>query len=277
MTPGISAAPHSPVLVTGGTGTLGTLVVERLRNACRQVRVLSRNTHEGRDGLEFVTGDLATGDGIDAAVNGAEIIVHCAGSNKGDEEKARQLVEAAAGSQHLVYISAVGADRVPVRSSVDRAMFGYFASKLAAEEIIADSGIPLTTLRATQFHDFIWMTAEQMARMPVMPIPSGFRFQPVDAGEVADRLVDLAMRAPGGHVADIAGPQVFEMPTLVRGYLRAAGKHRLIVPVRLPGKAAAAHRRGANLASDRAVGRRTWEEFLADRGGGSGTTATAAE
>ena len=156
-------------------------------------------------------------------------------------------------------------------------MFGYFASKLAAEEIIAESGIPWTTLRSTQFHDFIWMTAEQMARMPLMPIPTRFRFQPVDAGEVADRLVDLTMRAPAGRVADIAGPQVYEMPTLVRGYLRAAGKHRLIVPMRLPGKAAAAYRQGANLAPDRAVGRRTWEEFLADRGGGSGTTATAAE
>ena len=113
MTPGISAAPDSPVLVTGGTGTLGTLVVERLRNAGRHVRVLSRDTHEGRGGLEFVTGDLATGDGIDAAVNGAEIIVHCAGSNKGDKEKARQLVEAAAGSQHLVYISVVGGRQDP--------------------------------------------------------------------------------------------------------------------------------------------------------------------
>jgi uncharacterized protein YbjT (DUF2867 family) len=276
VTPGIPAGPHGPVLVTGGTGTLGTLVVERLRNAGRQVRVLSRNTHKGRGGLEYVTGDLATGDGIDAAVDGAEIIVHCAGSNKGDEEKARRLVRAAAGSQHLVYISVVVADRIPVRSRVDRAMFGYFASKLAAEEIIAESGNPSTTLRSTQFHDFMWMTAEQMARMPVMPIPSGFRFQPVDAGEVADRLVALAMRAPAGRVADIAGPQVFDMPTLVRGYLRAAGKHRLIVPIRLPGKAAAAYRQGANLAPDRAVGRRSWEEFLADRADGSGT-ATAAE
>jgi uncharacterized protein YbjT (DUF2867 family) len=277
MTAGISAAPDNPVLVTGGTGTLGSLVVERLRSAGRQVRALSRTAHEGRGGIEFVTGDLATGDGIDAAVEGAEIIVHCAGSSKGDEEKARRLVEAATGSQHLVYISVVGADRIAVRSRVDRAMFGYFASKLAAEEIIAESGIPWTTLRSTQFHDFIWMTAEQMARMPVMPIPSGFRFQPVDAGEVADRLVDLAMGSPGGLVADIAGPQVHDMPRLVRGYLRAAGKHRLIVPMRLPGKAAAAYRQGANLAPDRAVGRRTWEAYLADRGGGSPTTATATE
>jgi uncharacterized protein YbjT (DUF2867 family) len=93
VTPGIPAGPHGPVLVTGGTGTLGTLVVERLRNAGRQVRVLSRNTHKGRGGLEYVTGDLATGDGIDAAVDGAEIIVHCAGSNKGDEEKARRACQ----------------------------------------------------------------------------------------------------------------------------------------------------------------------------------------
>ncbi len=268
-----------PILVTGGTGTLGRLVVPRLQASGRRVRVLSRRTREAGEGVDVVTGDLATGQGIEAAVDGAEIIVHCAGSSKGDEDKARNLVEAAlqTGAPHLVYISVVGADRIPVRSRVDRAMFGYFASKLAAEEIIAESGIPWTTLRSTQLHDFIWMSAEQLARMPVMPIPSGFRFQPVDAREVADRLVDLAMRAPGGHVADIAGPQVFEMPTLVRGYLRAARKHRLIVPMRLPGKAAAAYRQGANLAPDRAVGRRTWEEFLADRGGGSGTTATAAE
>jgi uncharacterized protein YbjT (DUF2867 family) len=271
------AASDSPVLVTGGTGTLGTFVVERLRNVDRQVRVLSRDPHEGRDGLEFVTGDLATGDGIDAAVNGAEVIVHCAGSNKGDDEKARRLVEAAGGAQHLVYISVVGADAIPVRSRVDRAMFGYFACKLAAEEIVAESGIPFTILRSTQFHEFIWMTAKQMAKMPVMPVPSGFRFQPVDAGEVADRLVDLAMRAPAGRVADIAGAEVFEMPALVRDYLHATGKHRLIVPMRLPGKAAAAYRQGANLAPDRAVGRRTWQEFLADRWGGSGAMAAPAE
>ena len=79
-----------------------------------------------------MTGDLATGEGIDAAVEGAEIIVHCAGSTKGDEDKARHLVQAAsrAGVRHLVYISVVGADRIPVASGIDRAMFGYFASKL---------------------------------------------------------------------------------------------------------------------------------------------------
>jgi uncharacterized protein YbjT (DUF2867 family) len=195
--------------------------------------------------------------------------VHCAGSTKGDEDKAESLVRAAsrAGARHLVYISVVGADRIPVVSGVDRAMFGYFASKLGAERVVAGSGIPWTTLRATQFNDLILTTARQMARLPVIPVPAGFRFQPVDAGEVAARLVELALGTPAGLVPDMAGPRVYEMAALLRGYLHARRKHRPIVPVRAPGKAARAFRAGANLAPDRAVGRRTWEEFLAERVG----------
>jgi len=258
----------SPMLVTGGTGTLGRLVVPRLRDAGCDVRVLSRRPREGgEDGIRFVTGDLATGEGIDAAAEGTEIIVHCAGSSKGDEVKARHLVRAAsrAGARHLVYISVVGADRIPIAGRIDRAMFGYFGSKLAAEREVADSGLPWTTLRATQFHELTLTTVRQIARLPVVPVPSGFRFQPVDAGEVATRLVELALGAPAGLVPDMGGPRVYAMTDLVREYLRSSGKHRPIVPVWLPGKAARAFRAGANLAPDRAVGHRTWEDFLAER------------
>jgi len=257
----------SPILVTGGTGTLGQLVVPLLRDAGCDVRVLSRRSHESEEGIEFVTGDLATGEGIEAAVKGTQIIVHLAGSSKGDEDKARHLVQAAsrAGTRHLVYISVVGADGIPVASGVDRAMFGYFGSKLAAERAVADSGLPWTTLRATQFYDLLLMVARQMARMPVIPVPAGFQFQPIDAGEVAARLMQLALGKPAGLVPDMAGPRVYEMAELLREYLRARRTHRLLVPVRLPGKAARAVRAGANLAPDRAVGRRTWEEFLAER------------
>jgi uncharacterized protein YbjT (DUF2867 family) len=259
----------SPILVTGGTGTLGRLMVPRLRDAGYDLRVLSRHRPgdgEG-DGVEHVTGDLATGEGIDAAVEGAEVVVHLAGSSKGDEAKARHLVEAAsrAGTRHLVYISVVGADRIPVASGIDRAMFGYFESKLAAERLVADSGLPWTTLRATQFHDLMLMAARGMARLPVIPVPAGFRFQPVDAAEVADRLVELTLGAPAGLVPDTAGPRIYGMAELVREYLRARGKHRPIVPVPVPGKAARAIRDGANLSPDRAVGQRTWEDFLAAR------------
>ena len=259
----------SPILVTGGTGTLGRLVVPRLRDAGRDVRVLSRRSPEVGEGIELVAGDLATGEGIEAAVKGTEIIAHLAGSSKDDEVKARHLVRAAseAGARHLVYISVVGADRIPIVSGVDRAMFGYYGSKLAAERIIADSGLPWTTLRATQFHDLILMTVQQMARLPVIPIPAGWRFQPIDPGEVAARLVELALGTPAGLVPDLAGPRVYEMAVLLRGYLRARRKHRPIVPVWLPGQAASVFRAGANMAPDRAVGRRTWEDFLAARVG----------
>jgi uncharacterized protein YbjT (DUF2867 family) len=255
------------ILVTGGTGTLGRLVVPRLRDAGHTVRVLSRRSGEAGDGVELVTGDLGTGEGIDAAVEGAEVVVHCAGTTKGDGDKALHLVRAAsrAGTRHLVHISVVGADRVPVTSGVDRAMFAYFDSKLAAERVVAGSGLPWTTLRATQFHQSFLALARQMARLPVVPVAAGFRFQPVDAGEVADRLAELALGAPAGLVPDLAGPRILGMDALIRAYLRAGGKRRPLLPIRLPGKAARAVRAGANLAPDRAVGRRTWEEFLADQ------------
>ncbi|GAA4442680.1 SDR family oxidoreductase [Phytohabitans houttuyneae] len=255
----------TPILLTGGTGTLGRQMLPLLRAAGRKVRVLSRRPGEDADGVEYLTGDLATGEGIDAAVTGVETVVHCAGSAKGDDIKARHLVRAAsaAGVQHLVYISVVGADRVPVTSRADRAMFGYYAAKRAGEVAVAGSGIPWTTLRATQFHDLLLLTARQMAKLPVLPVPSGIRVQPVDSGEVAARMVELALGAPAGLVADLGGPRVYGMDELIRSYLRAVGKRRPLLPMRMPGGAAAAMRAGANLTTSGTTGRRTWEEFLA--------------
>jgi uncharacterized protein YbjT (DUF2867 family) len=257
----------APVLVTGGTGTLGRLVVPRLRDAGRDVRVLSRRNREAGEGIEVVTGDLTTGEGVAAAVAGAATIVHCAGSSRGDEVKAEHLVRAAteAGARHLVFISVVGADRVPQDGRLDRALFGYFRSKLAAERVIAGSGLPWTTLRATQFHDLIYLVVSQLSRLPVIPVPAGFRFQPVDAGDVAERLVELALGRPSGLAPDLAGPRTYLLADLLRGYLRVSHRHRLVLPVHVPGRAARALRAGANLAPDRAIGRRTWEEFLAGK------------
>jgi uncharacterized protein YbjT (DUF2867 family) len=257
----------TPILVTGGTGTLGRHVVRRLRDIGCEVRVLSRHSPSSVDDVEFVTGDLATGERIQAAVAGVGTVVHCAGGPKGDEDKARNLVRAAAeaGVRHLVYISVVGADRIPIVSGIDRAMFGYFGSKLAAERTVAASGLPWTTLRATQFHDLLLIVAEQMAKLPVIPVPAGFRFQPVDADEVAARLVELTLGEPAGLVPDMGGPRVYGVADLVRGYLRAHREHRLLVPLPLPGKAARAVRAGANLSREGTVGRRTWEDFLAER------------
>jgi uncharacterized protein YbjT (DUF2867 family) len=137
--------------------------------------------------------------------------------------------------------------------------------KLATERVAGQSGIGWTTLRATQFHDLILMVAGALAKLPVIPVPAGSRFQPVDATEVAERMAELALGEPSGLVPDLAGPKIYTMAELVNSYLSAAGKRRPLIPVRLPGQAARALRAGANLAPDRAVGERTWEEFLADR------------
>lgn len=208
----------APVLLTGATGTLGRVVAPLLRDAGASVRALSRRSGESTDGIEFVLGDLATGEGIDAAVAGVATIVHCAGSAKGDETKAANLVRAAAkaGVRHFVNISVVGAERLPVVSRLDRAMFGYYASKRAAERVIEGSGLPWTSVRATQFHDLLLMLIRQLAKLPLVPVPVGFRFQPIDTGEVATRLVELAVGAPSGLVPDIAGPRIDGMDELVR-------------------------------------------------------------
>jgi uncharacterized protein YbjT (DUF2867 family) len=163
-----------------------------------------------------------------------------------------------------VNISVVGADRIPVETGLDRSMFAYFAAQRAVEREFEQSGIPWTNLRATQFYDgFILMMVRGMSALPVIPVPRGVRFQPVDTNEVAAELARLALGEPRGQAPDIAGPKTYTAEDLLRSYLQAVGKRRWLFGVSIPGGAAAAVRAGANLSPDRAVGRRSWEEFLA--------------
>lgn len=246
------------VLVTGGTGTLGRLVTPQLRDAGFKVRVLSRSSHEAADGIEYAVGNLTTGEGIDAAVAGVDTIVHLAGDAKGDDEKARTLVKAAtkAGNPHIVYISVVGADQES---------FAYFGFKRGAEQVIAESGLPWTTVRATQFNDLVLTLAETLTKLPVVPVPSGFRVQPIDPRDVATRLVELAQGEPAGLVPDIAGPKIYTLKEIISSYLAATHRRRPMLPLHLPGKGPRMFRTGVNLAPTHATGTHTWEAFLADR------------
>ncbi|KOV85005.1 SDR family oxidoreductase [Nocardia sp. NRRL S-836] len=230
------------ILVTGGTGTLGRHVVGLLRARGAEVVVLSR--HSG------LVCDLLAGDvpAIDA-----DVVVHLAGGQKGDDVATRNLLAACTGVRHLVYISVIGADTVPL---------AWLRTKLACEQAVAVSGIPFTILRAAQFHDLTLTMVRAMAKLPVVPVP-GLRLQPVDAADVAARIAELALGAPAGRVADLAGPAEYELKQLVRDYLTSAGKRRPIVPVRLPGKVGKAYRDGHNLTLDGDRGTRTWAQFLA--------------
>ncbi|MDJ1131849.1 SDR family oxidoreductase [Streptomyces iconiensis] len=248
----------SPILVTGGTGTLGRLLVPRLTDAGRQVRVLSRSRYESGDGAEFVQGDLAKGEALESAVDGVRVIVHCASDKRGDAQATRNLVRAVSShspAPHLVYVSIVGVDRISL---------GYFRSKLESERIVADSGLPWTTLRATQFYDLILKGVSSAAKLPLVPIPSGFRVQPLDADEVAARLADIALDPhPAGRAPDIAGPEATTAADLLRTYLHTTGRpNRKILSLRMPGTRAI--RNGTLLPQGPLhTTTRTWSDFLA--------------
>lgn len=240
------------ILVTGGTGTLGSLLCERLRGRGHDIRVLSRHAKP-------YAVDLREGTGLDAAVEGVDAIVHCATSPRGgDDRAAGQLLAAArrAAVPHLVYVSIVGVDRLPL---------GYYGVKHKVERMIEESGSGWTVQRTTQFHDLVFRLIAGAARLPVLALPSGVSAQPIDTGEVADRLAELALGAPAGRVADMGGPEVRPLADLARAYLRATGKRRPILPVRLAGKAYGGFREGSHLTPERAVGKVTFEEFLTRR------------
>jgi uncharacterized protein YbjT (DUF2867 family) len=245
----------SEILVTGGTGTLGRVLVERLRGQGHGVRVLTRKAGPG-DG--HVVGDLETGDGIEAAVDGVDAVVHAATRFGHDVPAAATLLTAARTARvpHLVYISIVGIDGVPFR---------YYRDKLQVERLIERDTVPWTVLRATQFHDLFVELFGVLARSPVLPVLAGGRFQPVDVHEVADRLAGLAGAAPAGRVSDLAGPEVRTMADLARSWLAATGRRRAVLPVRLPGGFARAVREGRLTAPEHADGRITFEEFLSGR------------
>ncbi|MFG3249332.1 SDR family oxidoreductase [Streptomyces sp. NPDC048187] len=247
------------ILVTGGTGTLGRPVTERLRADGHEVRVLSRHS-------ESYAVDLREGGGaLDAALTGVDTVVHCASQPRGgDERAAANLIAAArrAGVAHLVYISIVGVDRVP---------FGYYRSKYAVEKLVEESGLGWTVLRATQFHDLVAQALGALSKPPVVLLPAGVSDQPVEVAEVADRLAELAAGAPAGRVPDLGGPEVRGFASLARAYLDATGRRRAVVNVPLAGKAYRAFREGRHLAPGHAVGKGTFEEYLAVRfGGGEG-------
>jgi uncharacterized protein YbjT (DUF2867 family) len=261
----------APILVTGGSGTLGRRVVSDLRAGGHDVRVLSRRSHASEEGRVYVTGDLLTGEGVDATVAGIDTIIHCAGSFKGDVKMTETLVRAASrvGAPHIVFISVVGTDRVPV-VGFGRLPFAYFRNKQGAEQVIAKSGLPWTTLRATQFHDLFLIVARGLTKLPLTPVFAGFRFQPVDVDEVAARLVELALGEPAGYVADLGGPRVYRMVDLIKSYLRVAHRRRVLVPIWIGGKTARVIRAGGNLVAtppDPAGtgSRKTWEAFLTER------------
>ncbi|MDR6973056.1 NAD(P)H-binding protein [Leifsonia shinshuensis] len=257
------------VVVTGGTGRIGRSVVPLLCAAGREVRVLSRHPEAASatdPRITQVGADTVEGRGLDRAFAGAHTVLHLAGGARGDDRAARNVAEAArrSGVEHLLLISVVGAARMPI---------GYFRAKAEAERVVAASGVGWTILAVSQLHEFLLPMIRGLSRLPFTPAPRGLRFEPVHRAEVAERLAELTLSAPAGRVPDLAGPEVLDVPELVRRY---SGRRRRVLPVRIPGAVGRAYRAGDNLAGAAATrGRLGWSDFvreLADAPDGGGLT-----
>ncbi|MEV5966474.1 NAD(P)H-binding protein [Kribbella sp. NPDC051952] len=243
------------ILVTGGTGTLGRPTVTHLVATGHQVRVLSRNPAEARasgqlTGPVRVIGDLTSGAGLAAAVDGVDTVVHLATSlGRRDIQQAQNLLAVLPQTTHLVLMSIVGIDRIPM---------GYYRHKLAVERLVVDSGRPHTILRATQFHNLLDRIFRTERFLPALLAPD-ITLQPIAVEDVAVRLTELVDQPPvNGRVPDIGGPERRPVPELARVWSR-----RWVIPLRVPGKAFRAFADGGALVDGPAYGTITFEEYLA--------------
>lgn len=260
------------ILITGGRGVLGTALIPRLIAAGYTVRSASRSLpgKQADARVEWMVADLVTGAGLPEAVEGVDTIIHAASAGLGDSyatdvEGTQRLIDAAkaAGVKHLIYVSIVG---------IDQSKFKYYQHKAEAERRIEASGMPYSILRASQFHYLIDIILKMLTKYPIAFIDPSWKLQPMDEGEVADRLVEMVAAGPSGHVPDIAGPEVRKSDDLMRAWLSARGLKRLLIPVPIPGALWASWRRGTTTVPDNPYGHITWEQWLAAEYGGQAKT-----
>ena len=251
------------ILVTGGTGTLGRHVVRRLRQSGHRARILSR---EPRGHVDAVHGDIRTGEGVARALAGMEVVVHAASATRDplrlratDIRGTRRMLELArtANIRHVVFISVVGIEGVA---------YPYYRTKVAAEQVVREGGVPWSILRATQFHDFMELLLRGFSRMPgVTAVPFRWQFQPVDADEVARRVVEVALGEPAGLLADFGGPEVRTFKSVAESWLEARKARRRLVDLPLPFKFSRQLAEGRLTCPDHREGVITFEQHLANR------------
>lgn len=200
------------IVVIGGNGRIGSKLVAKLRE--RGHEVLPASPASGVNAV--------TGEGLSAAIAGAQVVVDVANSPSFDdkavleffETSGRNLLaaEAAAGVKHHVALSVVGTDRLLAS--------GYFRAKMAQEELIKASPIPYTIVRATQFFEFVGAIAESASDGKTIRLPPAL-MQPIVSDDVAAALADIALAAPENAIVEIAGPEQIRMDELVRQFLLA--------------------------------------------------------
>ena len=190
------------IVVIGGTGLIGSKVVERLNQRGHQAVAAAPNT-----GV-----DTITGQGLAEALAGAEVVVDVSNSRSLDEQAAMAFFETAgrniiaaevnARIMHHVALSVVGTERLQDS--------GYFRAKLAQEQLIKSSPVPYTLIRATQFFEFMRAIAQASTVGDLVQLPP-VQFQPMAADDVASALIDAALGEPVNGMIEIGGPETFTM------------------------------------------------------------------
>jgi uncharacterized protein YbjT (DUF2867 family) len=207
------------IVVIGGTGLIGSKVVERLKQKGHETIAAAPNT-----GVNTITGE-----GLKEAMAGAQVVTDLANSPSFEDRAVLQFfetsernllpAEAAAGVRHHVALSIVG---------IDRSDNGYFRAKVAQENLIKASGIPYTIIRSTQFLEFLGAIADSSADGNIVRISPGL-FQPIAADDVAAIVADAALAAPINGIIEIAGPECAPFNEFVARYLKAVGDPRKVV------------------------------------------------
>ena len=208
------------IVVIGGTGLIGTKVVNNLRKSGHEALAASPSS-----GVNTITGE-----GLAEALAGAQVVVDLTNAPSWEDKavleffqtSGRNLLtaEPAAGVRHHVALSIVGTDRTPG--------IGYFRAKVAQEKLIETSGIPYTIIRSTQFLEFLGGIAAAGTNGNIVRISPGL-FQPIAADDVAAIIADVALAAPRNGVVEIAGPERAPFNEIVARYLKAVGDPREVV------------------------------------------------
>src|SRR3982075_4571711 len=208
------------IVVIGGTGLIGSKTVAIPRQGGHEVVAASPQS-----GINSITGE-----GVNEAMAGAQVVIDLANSPSFEDKAVLQFfetsgrnllaAEAAAGVRHHVALSIVGTDRTPDN--------GYFRAKVAQEKLIETSGIPYTIIRSTQFLEFLRAIAAEGADANMVRISPGL-FQPIASDDVAAVVADVALAAPRSGIVEIAGPERAPFNEIIARYLKAVGDPREVV------------------------------------------------
>jgi len=207
------------IVVIGGTGLIGSKLVEKLREAGHDAVPASPDS-----GV-----DTYTGQGLEQALDGAEVVVDVSNAPFWEDEAvldffqttARNIlaVETATGVSHHVVLSVVGTDRLPDS--------GYFRAKLAQEQAVKAASVPYTILRATQFFEFLGRIADSSTDGETVRL-APVLVQPESADDVAAALAEVAVDEPVNGIVELAGPESFRFDELARRVLSANNDPRRV-------------------------------------------------